>query len=485
MKTSRSALQKMAMATAAGLALALGACGGGGGSGGGPVTQPPPPASTGSLAITVASLPAGVAPSLHVTGPAGYAKDLAQGDTLTGLTAGSYTVTATSVTSGTTTYVPASATQTVTVSGGATATVSVAYSPVALALGVSRYVTGLDGPVYLTAPAGDERQFVVERPGRIRVVQNGTLLAAPFLDISARVYSGGEGGLLSMAFAPDYAASGAFYIYFIDANHDIVVERRTVSGNPNIANGTGAVEIIRIPHPAYTNHFGGQLAFGPDGMLYLGTGDGGGAGDPNGNAQNPLSLLGKLLRLDVSKASVTSPYLIPPSNPFVSLSSKRGEIWALGLRNPWRFSFDGGQLIIGDVGQSAREEVDIVAATQGGLNFGWNVMEGTACYAGSSCSTTGFTPPVFEYSHGTGGVCSITGGYVYRGQAIPALTGHYLYSDYCAGFLRSFLYAGGSATQPADWGVSGIGQVVSFGQDAQGELYMLSSDGSVYKIVKK
>ncbi|TFW20783.1 glucose dehydrogenase [Massilia arenosa] len=484
MKTSRSPLQQLALAAAVALALALGACGGGGGSSGGPVTQPPP-ATTGSLAVTVASLPTGVAPALHITGPGGYAKDLTQGDTLTGLAAGSYTVTANSVTVGTTTYVPASAGQTVTVNGGATATVNVTYSPVALALGVSRYLTGLDAPVYLTAPAGDERQFVVERPGRIRVVQNGAVLATPFLDVSSRVYTGGEGGLLSMAFAPDYATSGAFYIYFIDANHDIVVERRTVSGNPNIANGTGAVEIIRIAHPTYTNHFGGQLAFGPDGMLYLGTGDGGGAGDPNGNAKNPLSLLGKMLRLDVSKASVTSPYLIPASNPFATLSSKRGEIWALGLRNPWRFSFDSGQLIIADVGQAAREEVDIVSATQGGLNFGWNVMEGTGCYSGSACSTTGFTPPVFEYSHGTGGVCSITGGYVYRGNAIPALTGHYLYSDYCAGFLRSFLYAGGSATQPTDWGVSGIGQIVSFGQDAQGELYMLSSDGSAYKIVKK
>jgi glucose/arabinose dehydrogenase len=369
-------------------------------------------------------------------------------------------------------------------SAGGGAAPPVTQPPPAPSIGVTRYLGGLADPVYLTAPAGDERQFVVERAGRIRVVRDGVVLTTPFLDLGSRVSTAGEGGLLSMAFAPDYATSGALYLYFIDANHDIVVERRTVSGNPDVANSTGAIEIIRIPHPTFTNHYGGQLAFGPDGMLYLGTGDGGGAGDPGGHAQDGTVLLGKLLRLDVSHASAASPYQLPASNPYFGLSSKRNEIWALGLRNPWRFSVDAGQLIIADVGQDAREEVDIGPAAQAPVNYGWNIMEGTACYQGQTCACAGLTLPVFEYLHSSGG-CSITGGYVYRGKAIPELAGHYLYSDYCAGFLRSFLYTGGAATRQTDWNVSGIGSIVSFGQDGQGELYMLSSNGNVYRIVKR
>lgn len=337
--------------------------------------------------------------------------------------------------------------------------------PATLTLALAPFASKLSSPTFLTAPPGDARQFIVERAGRILVMQGGTLLSQPFLDIRALTDVTGEGGLLSMAFDPGYASNGRFYVYRTNANHDIVVERYTVSNDPDRADPASALTILQIAHPAYTNHFGGLLAFGPDGYLYLGTGDGGSAGDPNGNAQNPASLLGKLLRLDVRTQ--------PGSRP---------EIWALGLRNPWRFAFDAGQLYIADVGQDQREEIDLEPATQGGLNYGWNRMEGSTCYQSSTCDRSGLALPVLDYGH-EGGACSITGGYVYRGTAIPELAGRYVYSDYCAGFLRSFLAVEGSATEQREWSVAKVGQVVSFGQDGQGELYVITSDG-IWKIVR-
>jgi glucose/arabinose dehydrogenase len=337
--------------------------------------------------------------------------------------------------------------------------------PATLTLALAPFASNLASPTFLTAPAGDARQFIVERAGRILVVQGGTLLSQPFLDIRALTDVTGEGGLLSMAFDPGYAGNGRFYVYRTNANHDIVVERYTVSSDPNRADPASALTILQVAHPTYTNHFGGLLAFGPDGYLYLGTGDGGSEGDPNGNAQNPASLLGKLLRLDVGKQ--------PGSRP---------EIWALGLRNPWRFAFDAGKLYIADVGQAQREEIDLEPATQGGLNYGWNRMEGSACYQSQACDRTGLALPVLDYGH-DGGACSITGGYVYRGTAIPELAGRYFYSDYCAGFLRSFLAVERSATEQREWAVAKVGQVVSFGQDAQGELYVITSN-SIWKIVR-
>ncbi len=363
--------------------------------------------------------------------------------------------------------------------------------PVTTNLALGPFASGLNAPTYLTAPPGDTRQFVTERAGRILVMRSGSALARPFLDIRTSVSTAGEGGLLSMAFDPGYATNGRFYVYRTDLSGDIVVERYTVSSNADVADPASALTIIRIPHPTYQNHVGGTVAFGPDGYLYLGTGDGGGAGDPNRNAQNLGSLLGKLLRLDVSAASAAEPYRIPPTNPYVSGAGNRGEIWAAGLRNPWRFSFDrgavaGGQIYIADVGQDAREEVDVEAATQAGLNYGWPRMEGTACYGAQTCDQSGLTLPVFDYPHtsATGSPCSITGGFVYRGSAMPELAGHYFYSDYCAGFVRSFLVSGRTATEQRDWNLANVGRIVSFGQDGQGELYLLTDSGAIWTIIK-
>jgi glucose/arabinose dehydrogenase len=369
-------------------------------------------------------------------------------------------------------------------SAGAGAPVIQPSPPLSLAL--TPFASGLASPTFLTAPPGDPRQFIVERAGRILVMQNGTLLSQPFLDIRADTDVTGEGGLLSMAFDPGYASNGRVYVYrtLPGANHDIVVERYTVSNDPNQADPASRLTIIRIPHPGFTNHFGGLVAFGPDGTLYLGTGDGGSAGDPNGNAQNLASLLGKLLRLDVSAASAAAPYRIPATNPYQNQSGRRPEIWASGLRNPWRFAFDGDRLYIADVGQDQREEINLEAAAQGGLNYGWNRMEGTICYQGQNCDRTGLTLPLLDYPHAGGGnPCSITGGYVYRGSAIPELAGRYLYSDYCAGFLRSLNAADRTAAEQRDWNVARVGQVVSFGQDGQGELYVITLDG-IWKLTR-
>ncbi len=357
-------------------------------------------------------------------------------------------------------------------------------TPAPLTLALAPFASNLASPTFLTAPPGDARQFIVERAGRILLMQNGTLLAQPFLDIRPVTDVTGEGGLLSLAFDPNYATNGRFYVYRTDANHNIVVERYTVSADPNRADAASGLAIIRIPHPTYTNHFGGLVAFGPDGYLYLGTGDGGSAGDPPGNAQNLNSLLGKLLRLDVSNASAAVPYTIPATNPYRGQAGTRPEIWASGLRNPWRFTFDADKLYIADVGQDQREEVDLASSAQGGLNYGWNRMEGNSCYGAQSCDRTGLALPVLDYSHSdAGSPCSITGGFVYRGTAIPELAGRYLYSDYCAGFLRSFLGTGGSASEQRDWNLAKPGQVVSFGRDGQGELYMLTAN-AILKIVR-
>jgi glucose/arabinose dehydrogenase len=360
-------------------------------------------------------------------------------------------------------------------------------SPAPLTLGLRQVASGLDTPVLLTAPAADQRQFIVERSGRIRILQDGVLLAQPFLDIRAQVSTAGEGGLLSMAFDPQYAANGYFFIYYTDAaNNDIVVERWRVSADPGLADPASALEIIRIPHPDFINHFGGLVSFGPDGYLYLGTGDGGGAGDPAGNAQDLGSLLGKLLRLDVAAASPDQPYAIPPTNPFAGQAGRRPEIWAYGLRNPWRYTFDAARLLIADVGEARREEVDIAGIGQGGLNYGWNLMEGSLCFSAASCSSAGLVLPAFEYDHGENNVngCAIIGGYVYRGQAIPELAGRYFYSDFCGGYLKSFLPGPGGVAEQVDWQVGRPDAIVSFGRDANGELYLLAAGGNIYRIVR-
>ena len=352
--------------------------------------------------------------------------------------------------------------------------------PVGLELAVEVVASGFSSPLYLTAPPSDARLFVVEQSGRIHIIENGSRLATPFLDITDRVLSGGERGLLSVAFHPQYATNGFFYVSYNDHNGDTRIERYTVTADVTLADQGSAKLILSVEQP-FSNHNGGLIVFGPDGMLYVGLGDGGSGGDPLGHGQNRNSLLGALLRIDVDGGD---PFAVPPDNPFVGDAGARAEIWAYGLRNSWRFAFDRqeGNLYIADVGQNLWEEVSVVTSTTGGLNFGWNTMEGAHCFPSGTCSTDGLVIPTLEYGQ-SNGACSITGGYVYRGDAIPAIRGHYFYSDYCAGFLRSFRFSDGGASLESEWDVGHLGSVLSFGEDANGELYILSNDGNVYRLV--
>ena len=449
-----------------------------------PTPGPPPPVGTAALTVTIAGVTADAA-LVRVDGPAGLPpRFLSTAATLDNLPAGSYTITPTDALTGSTLQrAPA---QTLTLGEGDTRSAVVNYiSASDFSLRLQEVVgtaAGLSAPIDLQAPPGDARLFIAERPGRIRIVQNGTLLSTPFLDIAGRVATEGEGGLLSFAFHPQFGAANPFVYVMYTANPgasgaDIVVERFQLSaGNPNQLQNTG-VQVLRVAHPTFTNHYGGRVAFGPDGMLYVSIGDGGGGGDPNGNAQDAASLLGKVLRLDVSAL----PYSVPADNPSWASGARR-ENWAIGLRNPWRYAFDAptGLLYIADVGQDQREEINIVPATSAGRNYGWNVTEGTRCYAASSCSTTGFTLPAVEYDHGEG--CSITGGYVYRGTALPELQGRYFYSDFCEGFLRSLRYDGGVVVERVQWIPPGVGNIQSFGQDGAGNLYLLLRTGRVLRV---
>lgn len=353
-------------------------------------------------------------------------------------------------------------------------------------LGLDTVVMGLNFPVYLTTAPGDaSRLFVLEKAGRIRVIKNGSLLPTPFLDISALTTKGSEQGLLGMAFSPDYATSGRFYVSYTTtgggaAGHSVIA-RYHVSGDPDIASTSDTV-ILTVDQPA-SNHNGGNIVFGPDGMLYFGLGDGGGSNDPLETGQDRTDLLGSMLRIDVSGST----YTIPAGNPYAAMPPFRGELWNYGLRNPWRWSFDRqtGDLYIGDVGQNAYEEVDVVAAgAGGGQNFGWDDMEGTHCFEDANCASNPAVRPVLDYGHGQ--ECSVTGGYVYRGSAIPTLQGHYLYADYCAGWVKSFRWIGGAATDLQDRPELSPGTgITSFGEDNAGELYILRDSGIIYRIVAK
>lgn len=354
-------------------------------------------------------------------------------------------------------------------------------------------VSGLERPVLVTnAGDGTNRLFAVEKEGQIRIIQNGQLLATPFLDIEDRVEdSGNEQGLLSVAFHPDYETNRRFFVFYTGRTPVegglVIAEYQAMAGNPNVAS-TSERRIIEIDHSLADNHNGGLLKFGPDGYLYASTGDGGSANDPDENGQDIEELLGKILRFDVNGAQ---PYAIPPDNPFVGVDG-RDEIYAYGMRNTWRYSFDRvtGDLWAGDVGQNQYEEIDII--TKGG-NYGWKIMEGRHCRPPTTgCDTSGKILPVFEYSHGgSNGVssgCSVTGGYVYRGTAIPSLVGKYVFADYCLGSGQILSLARGSdtaVTMPT--GASGE-PVVSFGEDESGELYVVTDSvfggrGGVFKIV--
>jgi glucose/arabinose dehydrogenase len=349
-------------------------------------------------------------------------------------------------------------------------------------LALEPVTSSLNIPLFLTAPSGDPRLFVVEKDGLIRIIKNGVLLGTPFLDLTSLTTKGSEQGLLGMAFAPDYSTTGRLYVSYTTpgatAGGTSVVVRYHVSAAPDLADPASDTLILSVAQPE-TNHNGGGIGFGPDGMLYLGLGDGGGAGDPRGTGQDRTDLLGSMLRIDVSGAGYTS----PADNPFTGMAGFRQELWNYGLRNPWRWSFDRqtGDLYIGDVGQNAYEEIDIQpAARHGGENYGWNIMEGSHCYNASSCSRTGLTPPVLDYGHSDG--CAVTGGYVYRGAAVPAVRGYYFYSDACSGFLRSLRWAGGGIAQQREWGQLRLpGGVNSFGEDGNGELYVMTYGGELFR----
>ncbi len=340
---------------------------------------------------------------------------------------------------------------------------------------------GLRLPLYLTH-AGDGRLFVVQQNGLVRIVQDGVLLSEPFLEIRDRVGAeANEQGLLSVAFHPQYAQNGYFYVNYTNLNFDTVVSRFQVSAaDPDRADPASELILLTIEQP-YANHNGGLVKFGPDGYLYIGMGDGGSQGDPQNRAQNGRDLLGKILRIDVDVTG-ESPYGIPSSNPFVADDNVRNEIWAVGLRNPWRFSFDRetGDLFVADVGQSQWEEVNFRPANSpGGENYGWNRMEGTHCYQQATCDTSGLVLPVFEYDHSQG--CSVTGGYMYRGQQFPALRGNYFVADYCTGFIWR-LFPVGDGVWDAEKVLESGRVISSFGEDAAGELYIVDHNGGVYQI---
>ena len=339
--------------------------------------------------------------------------------------------------------------------------------------------TALDRPLYLTSPAGDPRLFVVEQPGRILIISDGKVLGRPFLDIRDSVRTGAERGLLSMAFHPDYARNGFFYVNYTDRRGDTRIERYQVSSDPDSADRGTRKLILWIDQP-YPNHNGGLVMFGPDGMLWIGMGDGGGAGDPHGNGQNLGTLLGKLLRIDVDHGD---PYAVPTDNPFVHRHGAKPEIWAYGLRNPWRFCFDTAEslLFIADVGQDRWEEVDAVPLRFKGLNFGWNRMEGNHPFEDAPAAPRRMVRPIAEYGRSDG--CSITGGFVYRGRLIPDLYGHYVFSDFCQGWIRSLRYSAGHIDQWREW-ARGAGPICSFGRDSQGELYAISLGGRVARLVR-
>jgi glucose/arabinose dehydrogenase len=324
-------------------------------------------------------------------------------------------------------------------------------------------VSGLSSPVFVGAPAGSSPNvlYVVEQDGRVRVVRNGKLQAAPFLDVSRQIVSGGEQGLLGLAFHPNYAKNRKLYVNYTNRGGDTRVVEYRSNGSKALP---GSARVLLAVDQPYGNHNGGMVAFGPDGKLYVGMGDGGSGGDPEGNGQNPKTLLGKLVRIDVDRAGA------------------KPEIAALGLRNPWRFSFDRvtGDLYIGDVGQGAVEEIDFVkAGTKGLLNFGWNVYEGRAVFERGALGGGRLVHPVAQYSHSEG--CSVTGGYVYRGTALPATVGTYFYGDYCSGTIWSLKIVAGKARSIRKTSLN-VSNLTSFGEGADGSLYAVSGNGTVYRL---
>ena len=348
---------------------------------------------------------------------------------------------------------------------------------------LERVVAGLDRPVGVTnAGDGSGRLFVIQQPGVIRIVEDGQLVEEPFLDIRDRVDSGGERGLLGLAFSPEYEETGQFFVTYNDTHGATMVARFEVSSDPNLADPDSEQLLLRQSQPL-PNHNGGHVAFGPDGYLYVGLGDGGGAGDPQEAGQDLGTWLGTILRLEV--APHRDDYEVPPDNPFVGTEGALPEIWAWGLRNPWRFSFDRetGDLWIGDVGQDRYEEVNLEpASSPGGVNYGWDLMEGPACFEPEDCEQEGLTLPVLSYDRESGWGRSVTGGYVYRGSALPDLIGTYIFGDYTSGMIFRADRSAGGAWSAEELLSTDLG-IVSFGEDEAGELYVVDVfDGAIYRL---
>jgi glucose/arabinose dehydrogenase len=357
-------------------------------------------------------------------------------------------------------------------SPAASAVPSASFDPTGLTVGLETVVGGLAEPLAVTSAGdGSGRIFVVQQGGQIRIVRAGSLVAAPFLDIADRITSGGERGLLGLAFHPDFPIDPRLFVNYTDVNGDTQVSSFVVNqSRPDAVDPASEVKLLHIAQP-YANHNGGAVVFGPDGFLYIATGDGGSGGDPHGNGQSLKALLGKIIRIDIDRTDGNRAYAIPTDNPFVGRAGALPEIFLFGLRNPWRISFDRatGDLWIGDVGQNAWEEVDVARAGTSGENYGWNTMEGNHCFRPSSdCITTGLTLPVAEYSHDAG--CTVIGGNVYRGSAQPALAGGYFFGDYCSGTVWAIDPASDALRDPTVVLKSAV-SFSSFGEDEAGELY--------------
>jgi glucose/arabinose dehydrogenase len=371
-------------------------------------------------------------------------------------------------------------------------------APVAAqALISTRIATGFNRPLYLTSPPGDtERMFVIEQfTGLVKIIKNGVVLPTPFIDLNPIVINGGnERGLLGLAFHPDYATNRKFYVSYNDnAGASVVREYLRDSANPDLADPASFTTIFGPLAQPFTNHTGGCIQFGPDGMLYFGLGDGGSANDPGNRAQTLSNELGKMHRFDVDNP----PSYVPADNPYIGAPNDPSNtipdtIWAYGLRNPWRFSFDRatGDMLIGDVGQNAIEEIDFQPASSTGTeNYGWRCMEGNNCtgLTGCTCNAASLSDPIHTYGHG-GGNCSVTGGYVYRGPGLGSLTGHYFFADYCSARIWTFRYDGTTLSNLVERtvdlapDVGAINLITSFGEDALGQLYILDQDGEIFRV---
>jgi glucose/arabinose dehydrogenase len=348
---------------------------------------------------------------------------------------------------------------------------------------LQQVMTGFDTPVHLNSPPGDSsRLFVVELKGKIWIIKNKKKLPTPFLDIEQKVRSGGEMGLLSIEFHPQYQKNHYFYVCYIDLQrHTRIVRYTTSKDNPDRADMTSTMQLTRFKKP-YKNHNGGLLKFGPDGMLYIGLGDGGKPADANHEAQNRATLFGSILRVDVDHGE---PYTIPPDNPYANHKEFKPEIWAYGLRNPWRFAFDPNEELfyIADVGEKTYEEVNVVPAKSPALNFGWSVMEGTRCFRNPNCKKERFVQPVEQYTHKEG--CAIVGGMVYRGDELYSIRGHYFYGDWCLGFIRSFRYENGKAVDQRQWNLGVPDNITSFGEDSDRNMYLVYESGKIYRFAKQ